>query len=53
MSEIPSLKPQHREEVLELSRQHSLNFEAVLEAGIQDGSVHFEIMLLWVLWYGL
>jgi len=39
MSEIPSLKPDHRDEVLELSRQHSKNFEAVLEAGIKDGSV--------------
>jgi len=39
MSEIPSLKPVHREEVLELSRQHSLNFEAVLEGGIEDGSI--------------
>ena len=39
MSEIPSLKPVHREEVLELSRQHSLNFEAVLQAGIEDGSI--------------
>jgi AcrR family transcriptional regulator len=39
MSEIPSLEMQHRDEVLELSRQHSSNFEAVLEAGIQDGSV--------------
>jgi len=39
MSEVPSLKPEHREEVLELSRQHSKNFEAVLEAGIKDGSV--------------
>jgi len=39
MSEIPSLKPKHREEVLELSRQHSINFESVLAAGIQDGSI--------------
>jgi AcrR family transcriptional regulator len=39
MSEIPSLEPLHREEVLELSRLHSANFEAVLEAGIQDGSI--------------
>jgi AcrR family transcriptional regulator len=39
MSEIPSLKPEHRDEVLELSRQHSLNFEAALEASIEDGSV--------------
>ncbi len=39
MSEIPSLKPDHRDEVLELSRRHSTNFEAVLQAGIQDGSI--------------
>jgi len=39
MSEVPSLKPEHRDEVLELSRQHSKNFEAILEAGIKDGSV--------------
>ena len=39
MSEIPSLKPEHREEVLELSRQHSLNFEEILECGIADGSI--------------
>ncbi len=39
MSEVPSLKPEHRDEVLELSRRHSKNFEAVLEAGIKDGSV--------------
>ena len=39
MSEIPSLTPEHRDEVLELSRQHSKNFEAILERGIEDGSV--------------
>jgi len=39
MSEIPSLKPKHRDKVLELSRQHSLNFEAMLEGGISDGSI--------------
>ena len=39
MSEIPSLKPAHRDEVLELSRRHSLNFEALLEGGIEDGSI--------------
>ena len=39
MSEIPSLKPEHRDEVLELSRRHSLNFEALLEGGIEDGSI--------------
>jgi len=39
MSEVPSLKPEHRDEVLELSRQHSKNFEAILKSGIKDGSV--------------
>ena len=39
MSEIPSLKPDHRDEVLALSRTHSKNFEAVLETGIEDGSI--------------
>ena len=39
MSEIPSLKPEHREEVLQLSRTHGKNFEAVLQAGIRDGSI--------------
>ena len=39
MSEIPSLKPRHRDQVLELSRTHSLNFEAILERGIADGSI--------------
>ena len=39
MSEIPSLKAEHREEVLELSRLHSKNFEAILERGIDDGSI--------------
>ena len=39
MSEIPSLKPGHRDEVLELSRQHSRDFEAMLERGIADGSI--------------
>lgn len=39
MSEIPALKPKHREEVLQLSRTHSKNFEAVLKDGIRDGSI--------------
>jgi len=39
MSEIPSLKPDHREKVLDLSRQHSLKFEAMLQRGIGDGSI--------------
>ena len=39
MSEIPSLKPDHRNDVLALSRRHSLNFESILEAGILDGSI--------------
>jgi AcrR family transcriptional regulator len=39
MSEIPSLKPEHRDKVLELSRRHSKNFEAILQRGITDGSI--------------
>lgn len=39
MSEVPSLKRTHRNEVLELSRQHSTNFEEILERGIEDGSI--------------
>ena len=39
MSEIPSLKPEHRQEVLELSRKHGAAFEALLERGIADGSI--------------
>ena len=39
MSEIPSLEPAHRDEILEISRRHSARFEDVLEKGIADGSV--------------
>jgi len=39
MSEIPSLKPEHRKEVLDLSRKHSAAFEALLQKGIADGSI--------------
>lgn len=39
MSEIPSLKPDHRDEILGVSRTHSLRFEALLNAGITDGSI--------------
>ena len=39
MSEIPSLEPEHREEVLEISRKHSAAFEALIEEGIADGSI--------------
>ena len=39
LSEIPSLKPEHRDEVLKISRQHSTRFESVLERGIEDGSI--------------
>jgi len=39
MSEIPSLNPEHRDEVLELSRTHSAHFESILEDGIRDGSI--------------
>ncbi len=39
MSEIPSLEREHRDEILEISRRHSARFEAVLERGIEDGSI--------------
>ena len=39
MSEIPSLKPEHRKQVLDLSRKHSAAFEALLQKGIGDGSI--------------
>jgi AcrR family transcriptional regulator len=40
MSEIPSLRPFHREEILEVSRRHSAAFEDILRAGIRDGSIN-------------
>jgi AcrR family transcriptional regulator len=39
MSEIPSLRPFHREQILEVSRRHSAAFEDILRAGIDDGSI--------------
>jgi AcrR family transcriptional regulator len=39
MSEIPSLKPAHRNEILKISRRHSTAFEEILSAGIEDGSI--------------
>jgi AcrR family transcriptional regulator len=39
MSEIPSLKPAHREQILDISRRHGARFEAILERGIEDGSI--------------
>jgi AcrR family transcriptional regulator len=39
MSEIPSLKAPHRDEILEISRHHSKEFEKILKQGIQDGSI--------------
>ena len=39
MSEIPSLEPAHREQVLDISRRHSARFEAILQLGIDDGSI--------------
>ena len=39
MSEIPSLKPGHRAEILDISREHSVRFEAILQHGIEDGSI--------------
>lgn len=40
MSEIPSLKTSHRNEILAISRQHSASFEDILRTGIADGSVN-------------
>ncbi|HLU07262.1 MAG TPA: TetR/AcrR family transcriptional regulator [Woeseiaceae bacterium] len=39
MSEIPSLKETHREEILQISRKHSSEFEKIIQRGIDDGSV--------------
>lgn len=39
MSEIPSLEPDHKADILERSRAHSLAFEALLTEGISDGSI--------------
>jgi AcrR family transcriptional regulator len=39
MSEIPSLKPAHRNDILSISRRHSRAFEEILAKGIADGSI--------------
>lgn len=39
MSEIPSLKDMHREEILQISRKHSSEFENIIDSGIRDGSI--------------
>jgi len=39
MSEIPSLKTAHRNDILSISRRHSLAFEEILTKGIADGSI--------------
>jgi AcrR family transcriptional regulator len=39
MSEIPSLKSSHRNDILSISRRHSLAFEELLAKGIADGSI--------------
>jgi AcrR family transcriptional regulator len=39
MSEIPSLKAPHRDEILQISRHHSKEFEKILARGINDGSI--------------
>lgn len=40
MSEIPSLNEEHRRQILEMSRRHGADFEALLETGIADGSIN-------------
>jgi len=42
MSEIPSLQPAHRKEVLQLSRDHSAAFESIIRNGIEDGSIQVD-----------
>lgn len=39
MSEIPSLKRDHQDEILAISRRHSTGFENILRRGIADGSI--------------
>lgn len=39
MSEIPSLREMHREEILQISRKHSAEFEKIIQLGIEDGSI--------------
>ena len=39
MSEVPSLRRPHRDEILEISRRHSAGFENILARGIEDGSI--------------
>ncbi len=39
MSEIPSLHKPHRDRILAVSRQHSLEFEHILTTGLRDGSI--------------
>jgi AcrR family transcriptional regulator len=39
MSEIPSLKTSHRNDILSISRRHSLAFEELHAKGIADGSI--------------
>ncbi len=39
MSEVPSLNPGHRDEILAFSRSHSSRFESLLEKGISDSSI--------------
>lgn len=39
LSEIPSLEPEHRERILDISRRHGARFEEILQQGIDDGSI--------------
>jgi len=39
LSEIPSLEPEHRDRILDISRRHGARFEAILQQGIEDGSI--------------
>ena len=39
MSEVPSLERKHRNEILAVSRSHSVGFEDILKRGITDASI--------------
>lgn len=39
MSEVPSLLPEHRDQILARSREHSRRFEMLLRQGIADNSI--------------
>lgn len=39
LSEVPSLKPEHRQEIIDRSRAHTKRIVQLIESGIQEGSI--------------